>query len=59
MFFDCVEAEGSLLGKILVFKTLALSIMLYACSMKIPSKQLIDQLYVLHKNFIWDRNDQR
>ena len=23
--------------------------------MKIPSKQLIDQLYVLHKNFIWDK----
>ena len=45
----------SLLGKILVFKTLALSRLLYACTMKIPSKQLIDQLYVLHKNFIWDK----
>ena len=29
-------------GKILVFKTLALSRLLYACTMKIPSKQLID-----------------
>ena len=45
----------SLSGKILVFKTLALSRLLYACTMKIPSKQLIDQLYVLHKNFIWDK----
>ena len=45
----------SLSGKTLVFKTLALSRLLYACTMKIPSKQLIDQLYVLHKNFIWDK----
>ena len=45
----------SLSGKILVFKTLALSRLLYACTMKIASKQLIDQLYVLHKNFIWDK----
>ena len=29
--------------------------MLFACTMKIPSKQLINQLYVLHKNFIWDK----
>ena len=49
----------SLSGKILAFKTLALSRLLYACTMKIPSKQLIDQLYVLHKNFIWDKNVQR
>ena len=41
----------SLSGKILVFKTLALTKLLYACAVKIPSKQLIDQLYVLHKNF--------
>ena len=45
----------SLSGKILVFKTLALSRLLYACTTKIPSKQLIDQLYVFHKNFIWDK----
>ena len=47
--------ELSLSGKILVFKTLALPRLLYACTMKIPSKQPIDQLYVLHKNFIWDK----
>ena len=40
----------SLSGKILVFKTLALS--RHASTMKISSKQLIDQLYVLHKNVI-------
>ena len=45
----------SLLVKILIFKTLALSKLLYACTMKIPSKQPINQLYVLHKNFIWDK----
>ena len=45
----------SLSGKILVFKTLAFSRLLHAFTMKIPSKQLIDQLYVLHKNFIWDK----
>ena len=45
----------SLSGKILAFKTLALLRLLYACTMKIPSKQLIDQLHVLRKNFIWDK----
>ena len=45
----------SLSSKLLVFKTLALSRLLYACTMKSPSKQLIDQLYDLHKNFIWDK----
>ena len=34
----------SLSGKILVLNTLPLSRLLYACTMKIPSKQLIDQL---------------
>ena len=44
----------SLSGKILIFKTLALSKLLYACTMKVSSKFLIDQLNALQKKFIWD-----
>ena len=40
----------SLSGKILIFKTLALSKLLYACTMKVSSKFLIDQLNALQKN---------
>ena len=45
----------SLECKILVFKSLALSILLYSCTMKVPSKQLIEQLNIIHKNFIWNK----
>ena len=44
----------SLEGKILVFKSLALSKLLYYCTMKVPSKQLIKQLNIIHKNFVWN-----
>ena len=44
----------SLEGKILVFKSLALSKLLYYCTMKVPSKQLIEQLNIIHKNFVWN-----
>ena len=44
----------SLEGKILVFKSLALSKLLYSCTMKVPLKQLIEQLNIIHKNFIWN-----
>ena len=37
-----------------VFKSLALSKLLYACTMKVPSKFFIDQLNTVHKNFIWN-----
>ena len=40
----------SLSGRILIFKTLALSKLLYACTMKVSSKFLIDQLNALQKN---------
>ena len=46
------ERDLSLEGKILVFKSLALSKLLYSCTMKVPSKQLIEQLNIIHKNFI-------
>ena len=42
----------SLEGKILVFKSLALSKLLYSCTMKVPSKQLIEQLNIIHENFV-------
>ena len=44
----------TLAGRILIFKSLALSKLLYACTMKVPSKFIIDQLNTLHKNFIWN-----
>ena len=44
----------TLAGRILVFKSLALSKLLYACTMKVPSKFVIDQLNTLHKNLIWN-----
>ena len=44
----------TLAGRILVFKSLALSKLLYACTMKVASKFVIDQLNTLHKNFIWN-----
>ena len=44
----------SLEGKILLFKSLALSKLLYSCTMKVPSKQIIERLNIIHKNFIWN-----
>ena len=44
----------TLAGRILVFKSLALTKLLYAFTMKVPSKFVIDQLNTLHKNFIWN-----
>ena len=49
------EFRGLMLaGRILVFKSLVLSKLLYACTVKVPSKFIIDQLNTLHKNFIWN-----
>ena len=46
-------------GKILIFKTLALSKLLYACTMEVSSKFLIDQLNALQKIFIWDNKQSK
>ena len=43
-----------LAGRILIFKLLALSKVLYASTMKCPSKQIVDQLNIMQKGFIWN-----
>ena len=43
----------SLAGRILIFKSLALSKLLYASTMKYLPKQILDLLNTLQKNFIW------
>ena len=50
-----MKIQGALLSrKILIFKTLALAKLLYACTMKVSSKFLTDQCNALPKKFIWD-----
>ena len=44
----------SLAGRILVFKSLAISKLIYASTMKCPAKQILDQMNSVHKSFIWD-----
>ena len=47
------ERRGlSLAGRILIFKSLALSKLLYASTMKCLPKQMLDQLNTLQKSFI-------
>ena len=48
------ECRGlSLAGRILIFKSLSLSKLLYASTMKCLPKQMLDQLNTLQKSFIW------
>ena len=50
------EPRGlSLAGKILVFKTLAISKLLYVCTFKNPSSQIIESLNSILKKFIWSK----
>ena len=50
------EPRGlSLAGKILVFKTLAVSKLLYVCTFKNPSTQIIESLNSIQKKFIWSK----
>ena len=44
----------SLTGRILIFKSLALSKVFYASTMKCLSKQVVDQLNVMQRGFIWN-----
>ena len=44
----------SLAGRILVFKSLTIGKLIYANTMKCPSKQILDQMNIVHKSFIWD-----
>ena len=50
------EPRGlSFAGKILVFKTLAVSKLLYVCTFKNPSTQIIESLNSIQKKFIWSK----
>ena len=49
----------SLSRKILIFKTLALSKLLYACTMKVSRKFLIDQLNALQKHSFGTTHGQK
>ena len=44
----------SLAGRILVFKSLAISKLIYASTMKCSLKQILNQMNIVHKSFIWD-----
>ena len=44
----------SLAGKIFIFKSLALSKLLYASAMKCQSRQILDQINLMRKNFVWN-----
>ena len=49
----------SLAGRILIFKSLALSKVLYASTMKCPSKQVVDQLNVMQRGSIWNNKKSK
>ena len=49
------EQRGlSLAGKILIFKSLALSKLLYASTMKCQNRQILGQINLMHENLIWN-----
>ena len=37
-----------------LFKSSAISKLIYASTLKCPSKQIFDQMNIVHKSFIWD-----
>ena len=45
--------ELTLAGKIQIFKSLALSKAVYVCTMTSPSRQFLDQINLLKRDFIW------
>ena len=47
----------SLADRILIFKSLALSKVLYASAMKCPFKQVVDELNVMQKGFVWNNKN--
>ena len=49
----------SLADKILVFKTLAASKLLYVCTFKNPSTQLLESLNSIQKKFIWSKEQPK
>ena len=51
--------EDSIAGKILVFRTLAVSKLLYVCTFKNPSTQIIESLNSIQKKFIWSKKQPK
>ena len=43
-------------GKIIVFKTLALSIIVHVCLTSVVTKQVIEEIENISKNFLWNRS---
>ena len=57
---ESLEYRGlSLAGRILVSKSLAILKLIYASAMKCPSKQILDQMNIVHKSFIWDNKKSK
>ena len=53
--FHVWKSRGlTLMRKILIFKTMVLSKILYIATTKVPSKLILDELDVIQKEFIWD-----
>ena len=46
--------ELTLVGKILIFKTMALSKIIYIATIKVPFKVIMDEFDLIQKEFIWD-----
>ena len=42
-------------GKIIVFKTLALSKIIHLCLTSVVPKQIIEEIENIQKNFLWNR----
>ena len=49
----------SLAGRILVFKSLVISQLIYVSTMKCPSKRILDEMNIVYKSFIWDNKKPR
>ena len=53
-FFGTPSRGLTLAGKILIFKTMALSKILYIATVKVSSKLVLDELDLNQEEFIWD-----
>ena len=55
MYLHVWKSRGlTLVGKILIFKTVALSKILYIATMKVLCKLILDEFDVIQKEFIWN-----
>ena len=46
-------------GKIIVFKTLALSKIVHKCLTSVAPKQIMEKIENIHKNFLWNRSTSK